>query len=151
MADRILVAYDESPQAEAALLHALAVYPEAAITVLHVTDPREWVYVDDLGGGYYSEEAYEQAQASAETLLTDAEALARDHGVEVDTAREVGRPANAIVGYAEAHDVDHIVIGSHSRTGLSRFLLGSVAEAVARRSPVSITIIREAGQPRGSD
>jgi nucleotide-binding universal stress UspA family protein len=54
-----------------------------------------------------------------------------------------GQAANAIVAYAEDHDVDRIVVGSHGRRGLSRFLLGSVAERVARRAPGSVTIVRE--------
>jgi nucleotide-binding universal stress UspA family protein len=144
MVDRLLVAYDESPQATAALSHALSNYPDAEVTVLHVTDPREWVYVDDVGGGYYSDVAYERAQESAEELLDDAAALAAEGDVEVEAATEVGRPVDTIVSYAEEGEFDHIVMGSHGRTGLSRFLLGSVAEAVARRSPVSVTIIREA-------
>lgn len=138
-----MVAYDESSQAEAALQHAIETYPEAELTVVHVTDPREWVYVDDIGGGYYSDEAFGRAQDSAKDLLAEAEAVAEDHGLEVETATETGRPADAIVEFAEANDIDHIVMGSHGRRGLSRFLLGSVAEAVVRRSPASVTIIRQ--------
>ena len=44
--------------------------------------------------------------------------------------------------YAEENDIDHIVVGSHGRGGVSRMLLGSVAETVARRSSVPVTIIR---------
>lgn len=143
MANRILVAYDESPQAEAALGHVLSTYPEAEVTVLHVTDPREWIYPDELGGGYYAEDAFERAQASADDLLASAEALASERGREVTTVAETGRPANTVVEYAEEHDADHIVMGSHGRTGFSRILLGSVAEVVVRRSPVSVTVIRE--------
>ncbi len=98
-----------------------------------------------MGGGYYSDEAFEQAQASADELVADAERFARERDRDIEIATEVGRPASTIVEYAEAHDVDLVVVGSHGRTGLSRFLLGSVAEAVATRSPVSVTIIREAG------
>lgn len=143
MSDRILVAYDESSQARAALEHALTTFPEAELTVVHITDPREWVYVDDIGGGYYSDEAFDRAHESADDILSEAEALAREHGVEVSTDIETGRPADAIVQFAEEHDIDHIVMGSHGRRGLSRFLLGSVAEAVVRRSPVSVTVVRE--------
>jgi len=142
MSQQILVAFDESPQAHAALRHTLSTYPETAISVLHVNDPREWVYSDAMGG-YYSEEAFERAQESAEELLSEAEAIAEDYDEEITTATEMGQAANTIVEYAEENDIDHIVLGSHGRTGLSRFLLGSVAETVARRSPVSVTIIRE--------
>jgi nucleotide-binding universal stress UspA family protein len=142
MSSRILVAYDESPQAQAALEHALTGFPDAEITVLHVSDPREWVYGDSMGG-YYSEAAFEQARESAEELLAGAEATAGEHDRTVETVVETGQTPGTIVNYAEEHDVDHVVIGSHGRTGLSRFLLGSVAERVARRSHTSVTIIRE--------
>ena len=141
MVRRVLVAFDESPQAAAALRHAVDTYPDAELHVLHVNDPREWVFGDEMGA-FYSESAYEDAQASAEALLDDAAAIAEEAGVPVETAVETGRAGNAIVEYADANDVDHVVMGSHGRTGLSRFLLGSVAETVARRSPTSVTIVR---------
>jgi len=144
MTQRVLVAFDESPQAHAALRRTLTTYPEAEITVLHVNDPREWVYGDAMGGGYYSEEAFEKARESAEELLSEAKTLAEEYDRDVTTTTEMGQAATTIVTYAEENDIDHIVLGSHGRTGLSRFLLGSVAETVARRSPVSVTITREA-------
>ena len=42
----------------------------------------------------------------------------------------------------EARDIDHVVMGSHGRSGLSRVLLGSVAENVVRRSTVPVTVVR---------
>ncbi|SER87479.1 universal stress protein [Natrinema salaciae] len=142
MASRILVALDESPQARAAFRHALSTYPDAEIHVLHVNDPREWSSSDGMGG-FYSEDAYERTQQSAEQLLDEAAEIAREYDAAVTTNTTVGKAAPGIVRYAEEHDVDHIVLGSHGRRGLSRFLLGSVAERVARRSPGSVTIVRE--------
>lgn len=145
MPDRILVAFDESLQATAALHRALETYPEAEIYVLHVNDPREWIHGDAMGSGYYSEAAFERSQETADALLAEAEEIADEHDATVTTATRTGRAATGIVDYAAEQDVDHIVLGSHGRTGLSRFLLGSVAETVARRSPVSVTIVREEG------
>lgn len=141
MVQRVLVGYDESPQAEAALRHALETHPDAELHVLHVNDPGEWVFGDEMGA-FYSESAYEAAQESAEALLEEAADVAAEAGASAETAVETGRAGNAIVDYAEEHDVDHVVVGSHGRRGLSRFLLGSVAESVVRRSPVSVTVIR---------
>ena len=67
---------------------------------------------------------------------------AAERGVDLQTAIETGRPSRMIVSYAEENDIDHIVIGSHGRTGASRILLGSVAESVTRRSSVPVTIVR---------
>ncbi|KYH24199.1 universal stress protein [Halalkalicoccus paucihalophilus] len=149
MVQRILAPFDESPQSNAALHHALSTFPNADIHVLHVTDPREWSSMN-MDGGFYSQEMYDQAQESATALLEQAESIADEYGTTVTTAMRDGRAADAIVKYAEEHDVDHVVLGSHGRRGLSRFLLGSVAERVARRSPGSVTIIREK-EPKHGD
>ena len=143
MAPRIHVAFDESAQATAALRHALSTYPNAEIHVLPVNDPREWISADAMGGGYYSEEAFEQTQESAKRVLEEADSIALEYGTDITTATEVGQTPAIIVRYAEEHDVEHVVLGSHGRRGLSRFLLGSIAERVARRAPGSVTIIRE--------
>ena len=50
-----------------------------------------------------------------------------------------GHPADAIVEFAKHHDIDLIVIGTHGRTGLSRLLMGSIAEEVVRRSACPTT------------
>jgi len=55
-------------------------------------------------------------------------------GLAVVTATASGRAARHIVDYARRNDIDLIVIGTHGRTGVSRALLGSVAEAVMRRA-----------------
>jgi nucleotide-binding universal stress UspA family protein len=54
----------------------------------------------------------------------------------------VGKPARAIVEYADDHDIDQIVMGSHGRSGVTRILLGSVAESVVRDSTVPVTVAR---------
>lgn len=64
-------------------------------------------------------------------------------GAGIDTVAAVmtGRPAPAIVEYAIRHDIDMIVMGTHGRTGVSRALLGSVAEAVVRRAPCLVLTV----------
>src|SRR5512141_1453785 len=51
-------------------------------------------------------------------------------------------PVPAIIGYATRNGVDLIVMGTHGRTGIPRFLLGSVAERVVAESPVPVKTIR---------
>jgi nucleotide-binding universal stress UspA family protein len=55
-------------------------------------------------------------------------------GLDVVTAVLNGLPAREIVAYAQRHGAGLIVLGTHGRTGVSRVLLGSVAEAVVRRA-----------------
>jgi nucleotide-binding universal stress UspA family protein len=65
-------------------------------------------------------------------------------GVPILTAVESGAPAARIVQYAERHGIDLIVLGTHGRTGVTRALLGSVAERVVRTAPCPVlTVARE--------
>ncbi|NHN46976.1 universal stress protein [Halostella sp. JP-L12] len=142
MTKDVLVAYDGSPQSESALEYALAEHADANLTVLTAIDPGEAGYGARAATPSYPEEWYERARETAEETLAEAEEHAEREGVSVETAVEVGGPANAIVEYAEEHDVDLIVTGSHGRSGMTRILLGSVAETVVRRSPVPVTVVR---------
>ncbi|TKX74832.1 universal stress protein [Halorubrum sp. GN11_10-6_MGM] len=61
---------------------------------------------------------------------------------EVHTAVETGTPHSAILEYADANGVDLVVMGTHGRTGVERYLLGSVAEKVVRLSDVPVLTVR---------
>ncbi|HEY7362799.1 MAG TPA: universal stress protein [Methylomirabilota bacterium] len=72
------------------------------------------------------------------------QALAAEFGsdVPVVTAVESGMPvAERIVDYAERHAIDLIVLGTHGRTGVSRVLIGSVAERVVRTAPCPVLTV----------
>jgi nucleotide-binding universal stress UspA family protein len=101
-------------------------------------------YSSPIDGGLpgYWEEWYEgQKKVSAE-LLEQAQSVADEYEVTLETESMVGRPSREINEFADEHDIDHIVIGSHGRTGVSRVLLGSVAEAVVRRAHCPVTVVR---------
>ncbi|AXR79418.1 universal stress protein [Natrarchaeobaculum sulfurireducens] len=136
----VLVPLDDSEPARAALEHAVEEQPDAQITAVHVIDPSTAVYGE--GGIYAYDALIESRREAAKTLLEDAEALAADHGVDLETETVVGQAAREIVEYTDENDVDRIIIGSRGRSGASRVLLGSVAENVARRAPVPVTIVR---------
>jgi nucleotide-binding universal stress UspA family protein len=140
MDQRILVPYDGSEPADTALDRALEENPDAEITVLHVIDASSLSYA---GGSASAAESLDQAQREeAEELLGKAQKRADEYGTALSTAIETGQPGEAIVSYAEANDVDHVVMGSHGRSGLSGILVGSVAETVVQESPVTVTIAR---------
>ncbi len=136
----VLVPMDDSEQARAALEHALEERPDAQITALHVIDPSTAVYGE--GGIYAYDALIESRREAAEALLEDAAAIADEHGVDLETETVVGQAAREVVEYADEHDVDRIFMGSRGRSGASRVLLGSVAENIARRAPVPVTIVR---------
>jgi nucleotide-binding universal stress UspA family protein len=72
------------------------------------------------------------------------EKLASDSGVGFESAIVEGHPGEEIIGFAEKSGMSMIVMGSVGRTGLDKFLLGSVAEKVVRNSKVPVlTVPRE--------
>ncbi len=142
MADRVLVPVDGSEHARRACELVWAEFPDATMVLLHVINPAEAGYSTQASFPTFSEEWYDREQDRAEDLFDELEAEARTAGVDVERLVEVGKPTRVIVEVADEHDVDHIVMGSHGREGVSRMLLGSVAETVVRRSPVPVTVTR---------
>lgn len=141
MPDDVLVAFDGSPLAERALAYALETFPEAAVTAMYVIDPIDSVIDVEAGGLPVAEEWYDDARERAAGTLTTATDLAAERDVALDTVTEVGKPARAILDYADGHGTDQIVMGSHGRSGIDRALLGSVAETVTRRARIPVTIV----------
>ena len=137
---KVLVPIDGSAQSEHAVDYAADTLEPDEIVLLHVIDPVEAGYSAAATMPGYSEEWYENRKEEASSLFEEAES--RLEGFDVETVIEVGRPSRTIVSYIEEYDIDHVVMGSHGRSGMTRILLGSVAESVVRRSPIPVTIVR---------
>ncbi|TQQ80992.1 universal stress protein [Halonotius terrestris] len=138
----VLVALDGSPLADEALAHALAVY-ECRLTVLNIVTPLDAGMAE--GGVLTADDSrLEAAEERAERLIERAKTQATAADREIDTAVRSGDPAETIVEYADANDVDHIVMGSHGseRGAVTRRLLGTVSTDVLGEAPVSVTVIR---------
>lgn len=82
-----------------------------------------------------------EMQTSAQARLDEA---LRKLGLEAETAICVGPPSLELVKIARAREAELLVIGTHGRTGLTRFLLGSVAESVIQHAPCSVLVVRTA-------
>lgn len=143
MATRVLIPYDGSKQADRAIDHAIDHFPEATLVALNVINPAESVYIGEEDGmPPFPDDWFETANQQAEFTLEQATEAIEEAGGQAQTAVEVGRPVHVIVDYVEDNDIDHVVMGSHGRSGVTRILLGSVAEGVIRRSPVPVTVVR---------
>jgi nucleotide-binding universal stress UspA family protein len=136
---RVLVPVDGSQPSNDALVYALEQFDDAEIVALHVMDPVDGA---TAWGPGVADDWLSASKERSETILEEAEEIVEEAGRTVETESVVGRPAHTIVEYADEHDIDHIVPGSHGRDGLSRVLLGSVAETVVRRAPVPVTVAR---------
>jgi len=62
-------------------------------------------------------------------------------GLRTVAATATGSPSREVVAYAASHGIDLVVIGTHGRTGVSRALLGSVAEAIVRRATCRVLTV----------
>ena len=144
MAIHVLVPYDDSERSTEALEFALREHADDRLTALHVIDPSDFYAATGMEGGAMAnyDQVMDHQNERAENLLADARERAAEAGVEIETDHVVGSVSRSILSYVDEHDVEHVVIGSHGRTGARRILLGSVAETVARRSPVPVTIVR---------
>jgi nucleotide-binding universal stress UspA family protein len=142
MYETILVPLDGSALAERAILHAreiacgdrseilllqavnfpLPVVPEAVL----MPDP-EWLA---------------EARKEAARYLEGIAEPMREAGMRVRTLLDERPPADAILHVATREDADLIVMSTHGRGGLSRMLMGSVAESVFRATPRTVMLVK---------
>ena len=90
---------------------------------------------------------YAVAAAAAERVDAESAALARYGGVASEAALLTGHAAAGIVRYAREHAIGLIAMGTHGRTGVSRAVQGSVAEAVVRRAGCPVVTVPAAARP----
>ena len=138
----VLVPLDGSPLADEALTQALDLF-DCRVTVLNVVTPIDGAMSE---GGVLEpgEDRREAARDRAARVVDPAKTRAAEADRAVETAVETGDPAEAVLGYVDAHDVDHVVMGGHGgeRGSVARRLLGTVATSVVSEAPVSVTVVR---------
>lgn len=145
MYQRIVVAIDGSATAERALQEAIKLAAgKAQLRLVYVI---EEVYPLDAEGYAYIDYAalQEAVRKTGERTLAQAAEKARRSGITAETALldvPRARTAGVIDDEAQNWKADLIVIGTHGRSGLSRLLLGSVAEGVVRGASVPVLLVR---------
>lgn len=146
----VLVPTDGSDLAVDALDEAttIAGLADATIHVLYVVDDAKIAELaTDTGPGDISFDAdvdrlFDRFEVVGEQAIADVRAAAADRGVEVVTAIREGLPRDEILTYADDTDMDLIVMATHGRSGLRRYLLGSTTERVLRRSDIPVLTVR---------
>lgn len=139
--EHLLVPTDGSEGARNALDHAIdiATAAGARVTVLSVVDSRAFT------GGFETGPTLPDIREQLETYAEDAVDALQTHvseaNVDVEGAVTVGLPADEITSYAEDHDADLVVVGTHGRSGLERLILGSVTERVVRTSETPVLAV----------
>jgi len=140
---KIMVATDGSEQVRKAV--------DLAIEIAQLSDAKLYaVYVVALGGyAITPTKDTEWEKAVREQLITEGkeatnyvENTGRVANIEVESIILEGSPAEELVDFAEKNDIDLIVMGTQGKTGILRFLIGSVAENVVRYSKKTVLVVR---------
>jgi nucleotide-binding universal stress UspA family protein len=142
---RILVPVDGSEASAQGLKEAIKLARDlnASLRLVHVID--ELVMVSSDVATAHVGKVIDLLRTRGESLLKESEAVARQAGVDVDTAlvEAIGGPAGEhIVQKAIECRADLIVCGTHGRRGLRRLIMGSDAEYIVRHSPVPVLLVR---------
>ena len=135
--ERILVPLDGSECAENVLpkVEKLAAELKASIALLRVAYAHIFPGVDPT-------DAEVKIVREAEDYLSKIEEKFKKKGFKVDSHVRYGNDAEEILDHAAQKDIDIIAMTTHGRSGVKRFLLGSVAEKVLRHSPKPIFLVR---------
>jgi nucleotide-binding universal stress UspA family protein len=142
MYQKVLVTLDGSPLAECVLPHADAVATGCSVSevwLLRVVEPMP------IGEGVTQEFIYkvygEREKVAREYLEGVAKGL-RDKGLTVNTAVTQGQPADEIVEFVEKNKIDLIVMATHGRSGVGRWVFGSVSDRVMRETKAPVLMVR---------
>lgn len=136
MYSNILIPTDGSEGAERAIEHGLELAEVYGSTVhaLYVVEP---VHTTEYG----IEAIITAMESEGERATTDIAERGESRGIDVETAVRRGTPHKQILEYVGENDINLVVIGTHGRTGLDRYLLGSVTEKVVRLSDVPVLTV----------
>jgi nucleotide-binding universal stress UspA family protein len=142
MYKKILMPTDGSNCSQVAIREGLEVakYMGARVTFLYVVEnigSSLWISPESVP---YGLELIEDLKRVGSEALGKASELAQAAGVEAETKLVEARPVEAILLESKHHDL--IVMGTHGRSGLDRFLLGSVTEVVLHRSEKPVLVLR---------
>lgn len=142
MFDRILIPTDGSEEVRPAVEMALGLAQthDATLHVLFIVD--QPTSVSGTGEGFSGLDSLLDSLEEEGHQVTNAVAeQADDRDVKTELAVRRGNPHDDIVSYADKHDIELIVIGTHGRTGVKRALLGSVTEDVVRHSEIPVLTV----------
>ena len=146
MFKKILVPLDGSALAEAVLAQVaeLVRVHDAELVILRVALAHAFPGADPT-------EAQLQAVRESEKYLEGVEQDLKGRGLRVSSVVRYGHPAEEVLDHAAFAGIDLIAMSTHGRTGVSRWVLGSVAEKVLRASTTPLLLVRAPGAGAGQE
>jgi len=110
----------------------------ASIYLLNVVEPRPMAVDITLNYVPLEEDLEIAAHEDLEVILKELHAL----GLTASSSVELGNPAEVILEKAAEADINLVIMGSHGKKGLSRLIMGSVAETVVRKANCPVLIVK---------
>lgn len=146
---RILVAVDGSDPSQDAIDGVVArPWPAGSMAkVISVVRPYVPPATEFVVGAFTPKDVFQQHERGAREIADGAATRVRTSGLPVEVAIRHGDPRTEIVDEAAEWEADLVVVGSHGHTGLTRLLLGSVAQAVVAHAPCSVEVVRRRRAP----
>lgn len=140
MYDRILLPTDGSAGMGSIVEQCFhqALLNDATVHAIYVIDVRSYMMLPEETGAQVAGLLESDGQRALEAVEQRAEGT----DVTVVTELAAGVPHEVILSYADAHDIDLIVMGTHGRTGDEQRVVGSVAEAVVRHATMPVLTVR---------
>lgn len=145
MIKRILIPLDGSKLAEKALPYAeeLAYQFQAELVLMQVLQPALIAANYDSYVSFAYQESWPQDHSEAEAYLNSLRGELRELHIPARSIVLNSQPvADAIVDLAHEHQIDVIVMSTHGRSGLSRWIYGSVATKVLQQAPCPVFLVR---------
>jgi nucleotide-binding universal stress UspA family protein len=141
---RILLAMDGSAPSQDAIDEVAECSWPASSTARVISVVRPYVppATELVPVAFTPQDVLQQQERDARQIAARAAERLTQSGFSVDTVVRQGDPRTAIVDEAAEWGADLIVVGSHGHTGLTRLLLGSVAQAVVAHAPCSVEVVR---------
>ena len=139
---KILVAVEELPLAERVFKRGISLAKEfkAEVALVHVVNiPTS---VGSIDAGILPEEAMDFSKKAGQNLLKN---LIDSHseGIKVEEYLPIGSPVDEVASVAKEFDADLLVVGTHARSGLSKFFLGSVEEQIVSSVDCEVLVVKK--------
>jgi nucleotide-binding universal stress UspA family protein len=136
----ILVPLDRSPLAECVLPHlvSMALPLGASVTLLTVCEPQAHNQMTQPVNAL----SWRLMTAEADSYLEGISARLAEAGLDVESHRLEGKPAEQVLAFAHQNGFDLIVVSSHGRSGLTGWNVSSVVQKIIARARVSVMIVR---------
>lgn len=141
----IMIATDGSENTCRAVTYGIEIAKLSGATVhaIYVVDTSSFSSVP-MDAGW--EAMYQILKKEGEKAVTKVKEIGESSGVLVEEVLCEGHPSDEIINFAKENEIDLIIMGTLGKSGIDRFLLGSVAEKVVRNSSVPVMVVRSKGK-----